>query len=102
MRLADISPAQEADVFPSQVYDDDVLIGVRLLLPTVVEGLFFRAFRPLSTPFGAIDDEPRLGSWSGLAPSKVIGVPLREDAQGIESISHDGQQPMDRIVHARL
>ena len=102
MRLADISPAQEADAFPSQVHDDDVLIGVRLLLPTVVEGLFFRAFRPLSTPFGAVDDEPRLRSCSGLALGKVIGVPLREDTQTIESISQDGQQPMDPIVHARL
>ncbi len=87
MRLADISPAQEADAFPSQVHDDDVLVGVRRLLPTVEESLFFRVFQPLSTPFGAIDDEPRLCSCSGLTPGKVIGVPRREDTQAIESIS---------------
>jgi hypothetical protein len=102
MRLADISPAQEADIFASQVHDDDVVIGVSLLLPTVVEGLFFGVFRPLATPFGTIDDEARLGSWSGLAAAKVIGVPLREDTQTIESLSQDGQQLMDPIVRARL
>jgi hypothetical protein len=75
---------------------------VRLLLPTGVEGLFFRVFRPLPPPFGPIDDEARLVPWSGLAPGEVIGVPLREDTQTIESLSHDGQQPMDPIVHARL
>src|SRR4051812_40691397 len=36
MRLADISPAQEADIFPSPVNDHDILISVRLLLPTIV------------------------------------------------------------------
>ena len=61
MGLADISTAKEADAFASQVHDDDVLIGV-LLLATVVEGLFFRAFRPLSPTFGAVDDEPWLAS----------------------------------------
>src|SRR5438876_835629 len=102
MRLTDISPAQEADASPSQVHDDDVLISVRLLLPTVVEGLFFRVFRPLSTPFGTIDDKASLGVRSGLAPGKVVGVPLREDTQTIERLSQDGQQAMDPIVHARL
>src|SRR3954452_11407665 len=100
MRLARVSPAQEADAFPAQVHDDDVLIGVSLLLPAVVEGLFFRVFRPLATPFGTIDDQARLGFWSGLAPGKVLGVPLREDTETIESLSQDGQQPMDPIVHA--
>src|SRR5262249_45244857 len=102
MHLADIGPAQEADALASQVDDDDILIGVRFLLATVVEGLFLRAFRPLSTPFGTIDDQPRLGPWSGSAPGKVIGGPLREDIQTIESLPQDGQQPLDPRVHARL
>src|ERR1700756_2014178 len=100
MRLTDISPAQEADAFSSQIHDDDILIRMRLFLPTVVEGLFFGVFWPLSTPFGTIDDEARLGPGSGLAPAKVVGVPLREDPQTIESLSQDGQQSIDPIVHA--
>ena len=59
-------------------------------------GPVFQGFWPLSTPFGAVDDEPRLRSCSGLALGKVIGVPLREDTQTIESIPQDGQQPMYR------
>ena len=78
-------------------------IGVRLLLPTVVEGLFFRALRPLSTPFGAVDDEPRLRSCSGLAPGKVIGVPLREDTQTIEEhLARRATTDGSNQVHARL
>ena len=46
--LANVSVAQEVDAFPWQGHDDDVLVGVRLLLAAVVQGLFFRVFRPLS------------------------------------------------------
>ena len=99
MCFADISPAQEAYAFPSQVHDDnDVLIGVRLLLlPTVVEGLFFRAFRPLSTPFGAAGLMMSRGSvpvavW---LRAKSLGFRSGRSTLTIESISQDGQQPMD-------
>src|SRR5262249_6938306 len=78
MHLCDLSSAHEADALPSQIHDDDVLIRMRLL-PTVVEGLFFGVFWPLSTPFGTIDDEARLGPGSGLTLAKVVGVRLRED-----------------------
>src|SRR5205807_7962458 len=98
MGLAGISPAQKADAFAWQVHDDDVLIGVRLLLPTVVEGLFCRVFRPLSPPFGAIDDQPGLDSWRALAAGEVLGVPLREHTQTVQSIPQDGQQPVNPVV----
>ena len=44
MRLADISPAEEAYAFPSQVHDDDVLIGVRLSSSHCSGGPVFQGF----------------------------------------------------------
>src|SRR3954452_10509372 len=61
-RLADVGAAQEADRFPPDRDDDHVLVAVGLLPATVVQCLFFRAFRPLASTFRAVDDEPRLRS----------------------------------------
>src|SRR4051812_12524183 len=80
VRLAHACLTQEVDAFPRQGHDDDVLVGMRLLLAAVVQGLFFRVFRPLPSAFGAVDDEAWVRSGSGLAPGKVSGIPLGTDA----------------------
>jgi hypothetical protein len=61
-RLADLGATQELDRSLSDRGDDHVLVAVGLLPATVVQGLFFRAFRPLAPAFRAVDDEPRLRS----------------------------------------
>jgi hypothetical protein len=100
--LAHVSMAQEIDAFPWQSHDDDVLVGVRLLLATVVQGLFFRVFRPLTATFGAIDDKAWLGFRRDLAPGKVTGIPLGTNAEIAKSLLEDRQQAMNPIVHLRL
>ena|SRR5271170_4382566 len=85
VRLAGNSLAQEANPLTGYIRDDHVLVAVRLLLPTVMQRLFFRAFRPLAATFRPIDDEPRLALVSWLALSKATGVPLRKNSEIIES-----------------
>src|SRR5436309_5861488 len=84
VRLAHACLAQEGDAFPRQGHDDDVLVGVRLLLAAGVQGLFSRVFRPLPSAFGAVDDEAWVRSGSGLSPGKVSGIPLGTDAEIVE------------------
>jgi hypothetical protein len=84
VRLADSGLAQEADTLTGYIRDDHVLVAVCLLLPTVMQSLFLRAFRPLAAPFRPVDDEPRLALVSGLALSKATGVALRENSEIIE------------------
>jgi len=71
VRLADIRVAQEPDAVAPRVRDDDVLVGVRLLLAAVVRGLFFSVFRPLAPPLRAIDDQPRPPAGSRFAAASV-------------------------------
>jgi hypothetical protein len=78
MGLADMGPAQEIDARALQRRDDHVLVAVRLLLPAVMRGLFFRVLRPLAPPFGPVDDELR---GRRLTSGETMGVPLRQDAQ---------------------
>src|ERR1051326_6216930 len=61
-RLAHVGAAQVADACRLDIGDDHVLVAVRLLPAAVVQGLFFRVFRSLATPFRAGDDEPGLRS----------------------------------------
>src|SRR5512135_1470215 len=65
-RLADIGATQEAERFPSDRGDDHVLVAVGLLPTTIVQGLFFRVFRPLAPAFRAVNHELRLRFDSGL------------------------------------
>src|SRR4051794_32058494 len=58
VRLARTGLAQEANVRPLRLDDDDVLVAMGLLLAAVVQPLFFRVFRPLAAPLGPVDDEP--------------------------------------------
>jgi hypothetical protein len=83
-RLADAGAAQETDAFRLDIGDDHVLVAVRPLPATVVQGLFLGVFRPLATPLRAVDDEPRLRSGSPLAPGKVTRVPLGTSAEIIK------------------
>jgi hypothetical protein len=78
-------------VLPWDIGDDHVLVAVRLLPTTVMQGLFFRVFRPLATPFRAVDNEPRLRFTRGLALGKVTGVPLRTKAENIKGGLEDRQ-----------
>ena len=85
------------------VSDDDVLVGVRLLLAAVVQGLFFRVFRPLAPPFGAVDDEARLAPRQAAGSGQSDGDPARDRTPRSSRASwKDGQQPMNPIVHLRL
>src|SRR5581483_1832073 len=84
--LAGASPAQEADPLSWQGHDDDVLVGVRLLLAAVVEGLFLGALRPLPPPLGPVDDEARPHSGSGWAPGEVTGTPLGTNAELVQGL----------------
>jgi hypothetical protein len=102
MGLADVGPAQEIDAFALQRGDDHVLVAVRLLLPAVMRGLFFRVLRPLAPLFGPIDDELWRFRGRRLAPGKAARVPLRHDTPIIEGRPQDGQQPVDPRVHGRL
>jgi hypothetical protein len=102
VRLAHASMAQEVDAFAWQGHDDDVLVGVRLLLAAVVQGLFFRVFRPLTPTFGAVDDEAWLRFGRGLALGKVTGIPLGTIAEISQSLLENRQQAMNPIVHLRL
>src|SRR5262249_11962298 len=102
VRLARARPAQEVDAFSRQGRDDDVLVGVRLLLAGVVQGLFFRVFRPLPPAFGAVDDETWFRSGSGWTLGKASGIPLGTNAEIVQSPLEDRQQPMNPGVHPRL
>jgi hypothetical protein len=100
--LANVRMAQEVDAFPWQGHDDDVLVGVGLLLAAVVQGLFFRAFRPLTPTFGAVDDEAWLRFRRGLALGKATGIPLGTITETNQSPLEDRQEPMNPIVHLWL
>ena len=101
--LTRVRRAQEADPLPWQSHDDDVLVGVRFLLAAVVQGLFFRAFWPLPPAvLGAVDDEAWLRFGRGLALGKVTGMPLGTNAEIVQGLLEDRQQPMNPIVHLRL
>src|SRR5260221_3161155 len=102
MGLADTSVAQEADAVPWLSHDDDVLVAVDFLLPTVVQGLFFRVFRPLTTPFRAVDDEQWLGFRRGLALGKMTAIPLWANAEIVQGLLQSRQQSMNPIGHLRL
>jgi hypothetical protein len=88
--LARARTAQEGDPFPGQGHDDDVLVGVRLLLAAVVKGLFFRVFRPWTPPFGAVDDEAWLRSGGGSTPGEVTGLPLRANVESSRAARRTG------------
>jgi hypothetical protein len=100
--LASTSPAQEADPLSWQGHDDDVLAGMRLLLAAGVEGLFFRAFRPLPPPLSPVDDEARVPSGSGWALSEVTGTPLGTNAELVQGLLEDRQEPMNPMVDLGL
>src|SRR6185369_1067133 len=76
MARAGAGSAQEADAFALEVGNDDVLVGVRLLLAAVVRRLFFRAFRPLAAPLRAVDDQPGVLPARRLALGEMAAVAL--------------------------
>jgi hypothetical protein len=102
VRLTHARRAQEVDAFPRQGHEDDVLVGVGLLLAAVVQGLFFRVFRPLTPTFGAVDDEAWLRFGSGLTVGKLTGIPLGTNAEIVRRLLEDRQQPMNPVVHPWL
>src|SRR6266545_4200564 len=53
-RLAGVGAAQKANAFALDIGDHHILVAVRLLPTTGVQGLFFRVLRPLPTPFRAV------------------------------------------------
>ena len=87
---AGVGAAQEADALTVGVGDDHVLVGVCLLLAGVVCGLFFRVFRPLTTPIRAVDDQPGTLPGSRLAHGEVAAVALGANAEFVESLVQDG------------
>src|SRR5207248_11432441 len=59
--LTGVGPAQEQHPAVRGADDEHVLVRVRLLLATVVQGLFFGFFRPLSPPLRGVDDDDEPG-----------------------------------------
>src|SRR5690242_16188557 len=102
MRLARMCLAQVVNPLTPSVDEDHVLVAMLLLTSTVVKGLFFRVFRPLATPFRAVDDEPRVRLGRGLGLGKALGVALGADTEVVQSRLHDGQQALNPVVHAGL
>src|SRR5256885_7055788 len=84
MRLARVRLAEVVNPLSPGVDDDHVLVAMLLLAPAVKKGLFFRVFRPLTPPFGGVDDQSRCFPRSALGLGKVRGVPLGEDSQVIQ------------------
>ena len=91
VRLAGVRSAEVVNPLPSGVDDDHVLVAVLFLAPAVKQGLFFGVFRPLTPPFGGVDDQSRRFPGSALGLGEVRGVPLGEDSQVIQSRAQDGQ-----------
>jgi hypothetical protein len=102
VRLAHLGRAQETDLLVAGTDDHHVLVGVRLLLATVVQGLFFRIFRALATTFGPVDDQPLVAGRVEWDLTEVVGIPFRTDAQFSEGRLQDGQEPVNPVVHGRL
>src|SRR5689334_11095751 len=67
--------------------------------PAIKKGLFFGIFRPLTPPFGGVDDQPGRFPGSALGLGKVRGVPLGEDSQVVQGRAQDRQQPMNPIIY---
>ena len=99
MRLAGVGLAEVVNPLPSGVDDDHVLVAMLLLAPAIKKGLFFGIFRPLTPPFGSIDDQPGRFPGSALGLGKVRGVPLGEDSQVVQGRAQDRQQPMNPIIY---
>jgi hypothetical protein len=67
-----------------------------------VEGLFFRASRPLPPPLGPVDDEARVPSGNGWALGEVAGTPLGTNAELVQGLLEDRQKPMNPMVDLGL
>src|SRR5215831_196786 len=102
VRLAGVGLAEVLNPLALGVDDDDVLVAMLLLAPTVKNGLFFRVFRPLAPPFGGVDDQSRRFPGGTLGLGKVRYVPLGEDSQVVQGQAQHGQQPMNPIIHPGL
>src|SRR5215208_4068625 len=70
MRLAGVRLAQVANPLAPGIDDDHVLVAMLLLAPAVKQGLFLRVFRPLTPPFGGVDDQSRCFPGSALGLGK--------------------------------
>src|SRR5579864_746642 len=102
VRLSRIGAAQVADPLAVGVDDHHVLVAVGLLLAAIVQGLFFRAFRPLAAALRAVDDQRGRLALPTLVPREATGVALGEEAQATQGAHQDRQQPVDPAVHPGL
>ncbi len=80
MGFAGIGLTQEAHPLGLRLDNHHILVTMRLLLPTVRGGLFFRAFRPLAPTFRSVNDQLGALPVLRLALGKVSGVPFRQQA----------------------
>src|SRR5207248_1381971 len=102
VRLACIGAAQLADPLAGGVDNDDVLVTVGFLLPTVVEPLFFWVFRALAPPLGAVYDQLRRLVLLPLVLREPLRVAFGEAAQALQGAHEDWQQPVDPTVDLGL
>jgi hypothetical protein len=102
VRLAGVGVAQIADPSGLRIHNHDVLVAVSFLPPAVVLGLFFRAFRALATPLGAVNDEVERLALTPLVTRELPGVAFGEEAQVIQRPQQDRQQAVDPAVDPGL
>src|SRR5437773_9591956 len=94
VRLAGARSAEVVNPFAPGVDDDHVLVGMLLLAPAVIKGLFFGGFRPLAAPPGAVDDQPGRFPAGALGRGKVRSVPLGEHPRAARAQGQHGKHRM--------
>jgi len=96
--LARIRLTEEQNLLIRGAGHEYVLVRMRFLLAAVVENLFFGLFRPLPTPFRAVDND---GSGT-LRPDgtsrQLTAVTLRQNAQGIEGRTQHREKVMEPVI----
>jgi hypothetical protein len=102
VRFADVGLTQKSDAFALRIHDNDILIAMRFLLAAVVRRLFLWVFRPLTPPFGPVDDKSRSRFGCEAVLCEVHGIPLRESPKVIQGRAEGRQQAMNPVVCLRL
>jgi len=80
----------------------DILVTMRFLLATVVQGLFCLIFRALTATIGAVDNQLPGLLMAPFLTGKVPRLAGRQHAQSVEGLLQNRPQPMDPPVCSRL
>ena len=93
---------QIAHAFGLRIDHHDVLVTMRFLLATVVQGLFYRVFRALAATIGAVDNQLRRFLLAPFMAGKLVRRAARQHAQLVQRLLQNRQQPLEPPVRARL